>query len=177
MGKHRTALSWELLHRISGVRDHDCLGHVPGCSSGWHLWPDCCGTGAGQMLFHPGRGSGCCGSWLSTGKILQVWNWAGVHSGRGGWALWGQDLRAVRKSQWKSMPVLSVKWALKLSDVSGFRFSEFDFSVIKIHPLLCFLTTHSSCSHNRPHCFLCKKCMVLTGEEILCLNKSNRTIW
>lgn len=122
-----------------GVRDPGCLGHVPGCSSGWHLWADRCGLGAGRPLSRPGRGSGCCGSWPSTGRTLQVWNWAGACSGRGGWALWGQDSGAVRKSQWKRVPVLPVQRASKLTDVCGFSFSQSGFSVIKLTHIRLFL--------------------------------------
>lgn len=84
--------------------------HVPGWSSGPHLGLVCCGQGAAMGLFHPGPGSGCYGSWPDTGRTLQIWNWAEVHSGRAGWVLHWKSFRAVSDSLSEAEMTCIIYW-------------------------------------------------------------------
>lgn len=85
-------------------------GCLPGWSSGWQLGLVCCVLGAEKGLCHPGPGSGCYGSWPDTGKTLQVWNWAEVHSGRAGWALRWKSFRAVSGSLSEAEMTCIIYW-------------------------------------------------------------------
>lgn len=84
--------------------------HVPGWNSGPHLGLVCCGQGAATGLSHPEPGSGCYGSWLDTGRTLQVWNWAEVHSGTAGWALHWKSFRAVSDSLSEAEMTCIIYW-------------------------------------------------------------------
>lgn len=85
-------------------------GPLPGWSSGRQLGLVCCVLGAEKGLCHPGPGSGCYGSWPDTGKTLQVWNWAEVHSGRAGWALRWKSFRAVSDSLGEAEMTCIIYW-------------------------------------------------------------------
>lgn len=84
--------------------------HVPGWSRGPHLGLARLGQGAAKGPCHPGPGSGCYGSWPDTGRTLQVWNWAEVHSGRAGWALHWKSFRAVSDSLSEAEMTCIIYW-------------------------------------------------------------------
>lgn len=85
-------------------------GPLPGWSSGRQLGLVCCVLGAEKGLCHPGPGSGCYGSWPDTGKTLQVWNWAEVHSGRAGWVLRWKSFRTVSDSLGEAEMTCIIYW-------------------------------------------------------------------
>lgn len=130
---HRASEHWAaLLPRHSPTRfrvgeRRAAVGNLPGCSSGWHLWPGRCGLGAGRLPSRPGRGSGCCGSWPSTGRSPRAWHWAGEHSGTGGWALRGEG--------WSRQQVSGKEHAgaVQRAALGGVnRVPHFGFAVIKV---------------------------------------------